>query len=601
MPTGADVTPAGALQRRLLGAARAAAGPRGHGRRRSTCCGPTTSPRTPPRRCRTTSPACAAPSRRSAIASAGDGYRWPSAAIDVDADVLADAVHAGESDPAVLVDALDASARALAGPGLPRAGRRRRRPGRGGRGSRSCGCGPCEVRAEGRLAAGDTDELVAELAAAGRRAPAAGAAPVAADGGARRGRPARSRRCASTTTSGACSATSSASSRRRRSAAQHADAARAVPTPATVGAGRPRCRSRRRRWSAGTPLVDEVTALGRGPAPGDAGRSRRRGQDPAAGRGRPPPAGGAARPAGGAVRAGRRPTRSAVDVVAAALGIDARPGVAPRRAGRLGARRRRGRRCCSTTASTCSTRSPSWSSTCWRACPNVTVVATSRERLRVPGEQLWPRAAAACSTATDAPGGRSCSSSGPGRWSRPSTPDAGRAGVHRRDRAAARRPAAGDRAGRGPPAHPRPRRGRGRASTTASRCCRRATGPRRATARCAPRWRGRSGCSTPRCSRRFADLSVFAGSFTRGRRRRGLRRRRRRTDGRAPGPARRAVAGDAGAGPPVRAARDAAGVRRRAARPRTGRAERGRRAPRPPPGRLGRATPTGGCSSPASR
>ena len=74
-----------------------------------------------------------------------------------------------------------------------------------------------EARAERRLAAGDTDGLVAELAALVDERAAARAAARAADGGPGGDGPARRRRCASTTTSAGSSATSSASSRRRRS------------------------------------------------------------------------------------------------------------------------------------------------------------------------------------------------------------------------------------------------------------------------------------------------------------------------------------------------------------------------------------------------
>ena len=93
---------------------------------------------------------------------------------------------------------------------------------------------------------------------------------------------------------------------------------------------------------------------------------------------------------------------------------------------------------------------------------------------------------------------------------------------------------------------PRRRRGRRRARPPLRAAVVRATARRPATARWARRCRGRSGCSTRTCSETFADLSVFAGSFTAadaaavcgvdagG-------------DGRGAGPARRALAGDAGA------------------------------------------------------
>ena len=107
-------------------------------------------------------------------------------------------------------------------------------------------------------------------------------------------------------------------------------------------------------------------------------------------------------------------------------------------------------------------------------------------------------------------------------------PDAERAGGDRRDRPPPRRAAAGDRAGGRPAAHPRRRRGRGRARPTASACCRPGTAHRHATVvggggRVVVRPARRAACSEV-----FADLSVFAGSFTRGRRRGGLRHRPRR-------------------------------------------------------------------------
>ena len=80
---------------------------------------------------------------------------------------------------------------------------------------------------------------------------------------------------------------------------------------------------------------------------------------------------------------GRRST-----CVAAALGIDARPGV-PLVERIVDVLRRRPRSCCWwTTASTCSIRSPSSWTQLLARCPNVRVVATSRERLRVPGEHV---------------------------------------------------------------------------------------------------------------------------------------------------------------------------------------------------------------------
>ena len=122
--------------------------------------------------------------------------------------------------------------------------------------------------------------------------------------------------------------------------------------------------------------------------PGDAGRAGRRGQDPAARRGRPSAAARATGPAGGAVRAG-----------------DGRRGVGGRcrrrrprhrRPARCAARRARSRPCSATprswcwwtTASTSSSRSPRSSISSSPAARTCAVVATSRERLRVPGEQV---------------------------------------------------------------------------------------------------------------------------------------------------------------------------------------------------------------------
>ena len=127
-------------------------------------------------------------------------------------------------------------------------------------------------------------------------------------------------------------------------------------------------------------------------------------------------------------------------------------------------------------------------------CPNVRVVATSRERLRVAGEQV-------CTVPTlpvdrrGRPGRAAVRRAGPGRGARLRARSRA-SWLRRRDRAPARRAAAGHRAGRGPPAHPTtsPRSPPG--STTASTCCRRATARRPATGRWPPPCRGRSGCST---------------------------------------------------------------------------------------------------------
>ena len=77
------------------------------------------------------------------------------------------------------------------------------------------------------------------------------------------------------------------------------------------------------------------------------------------------------------------------DAVAAALDVRALPAQdARRRGGRLP---RAARRCCScsTTASTCSRRRAALADTLLRAAPQLTILATSREPLRVPGEVVF--------------------------------------------------------------------------------------------------------------------------------------------------------------------------------------------------------------------
>ena len=145
-------------------------------------------------------------------------------------------------------------------------------------------------------------------------------------------------------------------------------------------------------------------------------------------------------------------------------------------------------------------------------CPNVTIVATSRERLRVAGEQLCP--------VPTLPAGDDESPAvvlfveraravAPGF-----EPDAVRAGGDRRDRASPRRAAAGDRAGRGAAAHARVERGGGRARPAV----------RAAAAGLSdlvpPRLVARGGvvvvrlARRRRCSECSSTLSVFAGPFT---------------------------------------------------------------------------------------
>ena len=122
-----------------------------------------------------------------AIESTGTGYRLAASRIDLDADRLAAALAVPEADPAVLAT-IDAVLERWQGPAYPelddvddgraeavRLDELRVRA--------------VEVRAECRLAAGDTDGLAGELAGVGRRGAAAGAAAGAADGGAGAARP----------------------------------------------------------------------------------------------------------------------------------------------------------------------------------------------------------------------------------------------------------------------------------------------------------------------------------------------------------------------------------------------------------------------------
>ena len=84
--------------------------------------------------------------------------------------------------------------------------------------------------------------------------------------------------------------------------------------------------------------------------------------------------------------------------------------------------------------------------------------------------------------------------------------------ARRRDRAPARRPAAGDRARRRPDPAPLARPRWRSALATGWACCRRAGATcRSASGRCAARSTGATTCSTPRTRRLFARLGVFAG------------------------------------------------------------------------------------------
>ena len=132
-------------------------------------------------------------------------------------------------------------------------------------------------------------------------------------------------------------------------------------------------------------------------------------------------------------------------------------------------------------------------------------------------------------------------------------------------------------------------------STDGSRCCRPGyrTSSRHGSLHAAVSWS--YGLLDSACNERSADLSVFAGSFTAADAAAicgvdGDRRTRR------PRPARRALARHPGTRPALRAARDAAGVRRRAA----GRRRTGRRSPAsamPVTKSSGSRPPVGGCWS----
>ena len=112
---------------------------------------------------------------------------------------------------------------------------------------------------------------------------------------------------------------------------------------------------------------------------------------------------------------------SVVDVVAAALGIEGRPdvGLADRVAAVLGDTE------IALLLDNCEHVLDPVAELVERllaTCPNVRLVATSRERLRVAGEQLCARADAGAPRPATLPR-CSCSSSGPAPWRRASTPD----------------------------------------------------------------------------------------------------------------------------------------------------------------------------------
>ena len=162
---------------------------------------------------------------------------------------------------------------------------------------------------------------------------------------------------------------------------------------------------------------------------------------------------------------------------------------------------------CSTTASTCSARPRRSSTRCCASAPDLTVVATSREPLRVPGEVVFrvaslgipdpgagPRARGAAALRGGAAVRRACGGRRAGVR--------GRRGERGRCRAhllPARRAAARARARRGPP-----RRARGRVDRRAPRrpvlpAARREPRPRRRASRRSPRpSSGATTCSSPR-------------------------------------------------------------------------------------------------------
>ena len=202
---------------------------------------------------------------------------------------------------------------------------------------------------------------------------------------------------------------------------------------------------------------------------------------------------------------------SVVDVVAAALGIEGRPdvGLADRVAAVLGDTE------IALLLDNCEHVLGPVAELVERllaTCPNVRLVATSRERLRVAGEQLC--IVPTLGTSSDGAPAVQLFVERAGAVAPGFDPGAGRAGRHRRDRPPARWVAAGDRAGRSPPAHARRRRGRRRPGSPLRAAVVRLPHVQLATGRSTRRCPGRSICSIQRCSAIFADLSVFAAPFT---------------------------------------------------------------------------------------
>ena len=186
-----------------------------------------------------------------------------------------------------------------------------------------------------------------------------------------------------------------------------------------------------------------------------------------------------------------------------------RPGRLVRRTDRRGARGRAASCWCWTTASTSPTRSPRWSRRSPPAPPAIDVLLTSREPLRVDGEQR-----ARGRAARPGRGGALLTdrirAADPAAASGPSTTGSSSSEVCRRldGLPLALELAAGPRA---------PRSGCAGCSTrwttrARSRCCAAAGGPRRrGTARCATSSSGPTACSTTAQRTLFDRLSVFAG------------------------------------------------------------------------------------------
>ena len=196
--------------------------------------------------------------------------------------------------------------------------------------------------------------------------------------------------------------------------------------------------------------------------PGGVGKTR------LARRGRQPPANAAPRPARRAGRAGHGITehggrRRRIDARRRRAATARRPRIAWRPSS---ARARSS--CCWTTASTSWSRSPSWSNSCSPVVPASSSWPRRRERLRVAGEQLCPVPPLPILAARRT-GRRSCSWNGPAPCD-PATRPTPPSGADQRDRAPARRAAAGHRAGRRPAAHDGRRRGRRTGSIAGSGC-----------------------------------------------------------------------------------------------------------------------------------